>query len=157
VVMMLPPLSSIMRPQAVKLGSSAEAIPDILDEIAGLLSRAAGGVGQGKVYEALLAREAVQSTALGYGSAVPHAQVPGLAEPSACVIVSEGGVPFGALDGKPVRIFFGLAIPDFMTAERAGLVNEAFRLLMNEDFRHRTLEATNGEEVLNAVKELEGR
>ena len=155
--MMLPPLSSILGSQAVRVGTPATTIPDILSEIACLLSGGVDGVDRERIYEALLAREAVHSTALGYGCAIPHAQVSGLAGPLGCVIISKDGVSFGALDGKPVTIFFGLVIPDFMTAERAGLVSKAFELLMNEDFRHEAMKATDGKDVLNAVKEWEGR
>ncbi|HHX98967.1 MAG TPA: PTS sugar transporter subunit IIA [Kiritimatiellia bacterium] len=61
------------------------------------------------LYEALLARERLQSTGVGDGIALPHVRNPAVLDittPLVCLCFLEAPVEFGALDGKPVRILF---------------------------------------------------
>ncbi|MGA2588065.1 MAG: PTS sugar transporter subunit IIA [Candidatus Aminicenantales bacterium] len=59
-----------------------------------------------RIYENLLQRESLGSTAIGEGFALPHCKVSGLDEPVIVLAVSQKGVPFRAMDGKPARVFF---------------------------------------------------
>jgi len=56
-------------------------------------------------------REALGSTALGRGLAVPHCKVAGLDRAYVAVAVSRDGIDFGAADGEPVRVFFAVISP----------------------------------------------
>ena len=69
------------------------------------------------IEKALLAREAVHTTAMGNGVAVPHATVAGLDGPVVMVAVARNGVRFGPAGLEPVRLFFLLLSPP----EHAGL------------------------------------
>ena len=152
--MELPPLASMLSVQSIRIGASAQSIPDIIDEITDLLvGGAAGPVNRTQVREALIAREATQSTGVGYSCAMPHAAVPGLEKVVGCIVICDPGVAFGALDGKPVKIFFGFLIPSSMVAERAWLARKVFDLLMREAFRNRLLAAKTKEDILKAVQD----
>lgn len=62
----------------------------------------------------LLAREALGSTAIGDGIAIPHVRNPvvlHLARPTITLCFLEHPVDFGALDGKPVNTLFTLVSP----------------------------------------------
>jgi len=66
------------------------------------------------LFEVLLAREALGSTALGDGIAIPHVRSPvilHLERPMVTVCFLERAVDFGALDGKPVNVLFTLISP----------------------------------------------
>jgi PTS system nitrogen regulatory IIA component len=66
------------------------------------------------LYEVLLAREALGSTAVGNGVAIPHVRNPvilHLERPLVCVCFLERPVDFGSLDGKPVGVLFTLISP----------------------------------------------
>jgi PTS system nitrogen regulatory IIA component len=56
-------------------------------------------------------REALGSTALGRGLAVPHCKLAGLDRPWLVVGVHPEGVDFGAPDGEPVRVFLAVVSP----------------------------------------------
>jgi PTS system nitrogen regulatory IIA component len=65
-------------------------------------------------YQLFLAREALGSTGVGNGVALPHARNPvvlHLARPSVTVSFLEHPVDFGALDGKAVYVLFTLLSP----------------------------------------------
>lgn len=62
----------------------------------------------------LLAREALESTGIGDGIAIPHVRNPvvlHVSRPMVTLCFLEQAVDFGALDGKPVNIVFSLISP----------------------------------------------
>ena len=64
-----------------------------------------------RALKAVLEREAIASTGLGNGVAVPHAIVPGLSRPHLALGYSSAGVDFRAIDDAPARIVFLLLMP----------------------------------------------
>jgi PTS system nitrogen regulatory IIA component len=71
-------------------------------------------VDRGFLYEVLLAREALGSTAVGEGIAIPHVRNPVILHLDRAMITLcflERPVDFGALDGRPVHVLFTLISP----------------------------------------------
>jgi PTS system nitrogen regulatory IIA component len=72
------------------------------------------GVDRELLFRLFLAREASASTAIGDGIALPHVRNPivlHVARPLVTLGFLEKPVDFGALDGKPVHVFFSLVCP----------------------------------------------
>ncbi len=70
------------------------------------------------LYEMLLARERLGSTALGRGIAIPHPRDPlvvRLERPTASICFPERPLPFGAADGAPVHTLVVLLTPSVRT------------------------------------------
>jgi PTS system nitrogen regulatory IIA component len=66
------------------------------------------------VYEVLLAREALGSTGIGEGIAIPHVRNPivlHLTRPMMTLCFLEHPIDFGALDGRPVGVLFTVLSP----------------------------------------------
>ncbi len=63
------------------------------------------------VLEALRKREAIGSTGIGHGIAIPHTRSVVLDSVGLVVGRSKEGVDFDALDGEPVHLFFLLVAP----------------------------------------------
>lgn len=66
------------------------------------------------IYQAVLAREKMQSTGIGDGIAIPHVRNPLILEidqPSVTLCFLENPVEFGAMDGQPVNVLFTLFSP----------------------------------------------
>jgi mannitol/fructose-specific phosphotransferase system IIA component (Ntr-type) len=61
--------------------------------------------------DAMLEREALGSTGIGHGVAIPHAKVADLDELRIALGLSRKGVPFDANDDQPVRMLFMIAAP----------------------------------------------
>ena len=103
-------------------------------------------------------REAVQSTGIGQGLAIPHAMVPGLVETALIVGRIDPAADYEALDGAPVDLVFmllspvdGLKVHLRLLARLARIVGQdevldllrkasgpedALRILLEEDARH---------------------
>lgn len=64
-----------------------------------------------EVAEKLTEREEMGSTAVGHEVAIPHCKLGDLKEVLVAVGLHPDGLPFGAPDGRPVRLFFFVLSP----------------------------------------------
>lgn len=91
----------------VFVGSKEEAINKLVD-----LMYATGKISDKDAYkEGILAREALTSTGIGEGIAIPHAQVAAVKAPWLAAMTVPDGVDYESLDGQPVHLFFMIAAP----------------------------------------------
>lgn len=108
------------------------------------------------VVERLLEREAILSTGIGGGVAVPHAQIQGLGHLVMAASTHPAGLAYPSLDERPVRLVFCL-LGDAETAadHLAGLARLA-RLARRKDALEPLIDAADGVQFLNALARLEG-
>lgn len=104
-------LSSILKPEAVKVFSAASSKKRLFQEIGDLASSAYHLNPQDTV-EALLERESLGPTGVGHGVALPHARMPGLDDVIGVFLMLETPIDFGAVDRQPVDIAFALFAPE---------------------------------------------
>ena len=86
--------------------------------------------------EALLAREAVVSTAIGNAVAVPHAYLDAIREPVIIFVRLEHAVNLGAPDGVPTRFIFVLLGPTGAAAQHLDALADIARLMSDDEFRY---------------------
>lgn len=106
--------------------------------------------------QTLLAREALGSTALGNGVAIPHVRNPivgqtGAAAISLCFL--KNPIDFDAVDGKPVTILFTLVTPN-VKAHLNLLAKLAF-LLHDQPFQELLHRPGSKDEIMSAIRALE--
>ena len=108
------------------------------------------------LYEKLLQREGLGSTAVGEGIAIPHCKLKEVESPLLALAVSRKGVRFEALDGKPIHVFFlAVSSPEnpgqslHILAAIASLVRKAGSL------QKRILGAKNTDRILEIIREEE--
>ena len=109
-----------------------------------------------QVVSRLLEREAILSTGIGGGVAVPHAQILGLGRLAMAASTHPDGLAYPALDERPVQLVFCL-LGDANTAadHLAGLARLA-RLARRSEAIKPLVEATDGGSFLDALRQLEG-
>ncbi|GLK80083.1 PTS sugar transporter subunit IIA [Methylopila turkensis] len=69
------------------------------------------GVDPKECVQALLDREALGSTGMGDGTAIPHARLAALREPIGFVVRLRKAIDFEAIDGRPVSLVCLLLLP----------------------------------------------
>ena len=105
------------------------------------------GINADLVVEFLNAREALGSTALGAGVAIPHGRVKGLKQPIAAFIRLKNPIDFAAPDGEAVSILIFLLVPEKATQEHLEILSSIAQLLSDADAR-RTLSTEAGPEKI---------
>lgn len=107
---------------------------------------------------ALHEREKLHSTGIGDGVALPHARnaLVGLVERPVIVFGrSTQGIPFGAIDGEPSKLFFLLVAPT--VTEHLSVLARLSRLLRDPRVRHELLAVDTPEKALLVIREAESR
>lgn len=100
------------------------------------------------LYDALNEREALGSTGLGSGVAVPHARVPGFSGVGAVLVRLEQPVAFGALDERPVDVLLGLFAAPQDGAGHLRALAAASRALRSPELREQIRRAENADAIL---------
>lgn len=104
-------------------------------EQAGLLFENHHGIARTAVFQSLIARERLGSTALGHHIAVPHGRIKGLKEPCAAFVRLADPVRFDASDGRLANLLFFVLVPETATQLHLDLLAEIARLVSNPSLR----------------------
>ncbi|WP_281973576.1 PTS sugar transporter subunit IIA [Ruegeria faecimaris] len=104
-------LSSILKPEAVRVLSAASSKKRLFQEI-GDVAEGALGLEAQVVVDGLLERESLGPTGVGHGVALPHARLGDLAEVAGVFVMLEKPIDFGAVDRQPVDVAFALFAPE---------------------------------------------
>jgi mannitol/fructose-specific phosphotransferase system IIA component (Ntr-type) len=130
----------------------------VLREIVGFL-KSRDKISRDKaMYDKLIQRENLGSTAIGDGVAIPHCKLKGIKNPLLVLGISRRGVDFDSLDGRPSHLFFlVVSSPDDpgtslqILAAIAQLVRQATAL------PRQVLEAPSPKAVIEIVREEEDK
>jgi nitrogen PTS system EIIA component len=115
---------------------------DVLAALALMLADSAT-VSSVDVMRELQAREAVLSTGIGEGIAIPHAALANVSQNHAAVVLSPAGFEFDALDGLPVHIAVGLLGPQHQRGEHLKALARVARVFRDATFRTHLLTAVD--------------
>ena len=98
-------------PDAVSADLKATTKKELIEEMVTMMVEAGAfeKKHKAKIIDVLMAREALGSTAIGQGIAIPHGKTDCVDKLVAGLGVSKKGIDFDALDGEPAYIFFLLA------------------------------------------------
>ncbi len=106
-----------------------------------------------KLIDALMAREALGSTAIGQGVAIPHAKLECVAKLIAAFGISKKGVDFDSLDGEPAHIFFLLVAPQDSAGPHLKALARISRLLKDKYFRDSLRACTDEKSVIKIISQ----
>jgi PTS system nitrogen regulatory IIA component len=108
--------------------------------------------------EVLMVREAMASTGIGDGIAIPHIRNPivlHLPSPLVTLCFTEQPVDFDSLDGKPVTCLFTLVSPTVRT--HLSLLSRLAFVLRDADFMAMLRSQAGRDDILGAVKRIEAQ
>lgn len=129
----------------------------LLESLAELLAVAHPGLGAEAVFDRLLERERLGSTGLGHGVALPHARVKGLDAAVGAFVQLRAGVPFDAIDDKPVDLAFGLLVPEAATEQHLQLLARLAELFNDPHLRAELRAAAAPGQLLTLLDGWEGQ
>ena len=108
-----------------------------------------------KVLGAVLEREKIMSTGIGDGIAIPHGKSEAVIKLAAALGTQRRGVDFEALDGEPAYVFFLLVSPANVSGPHIKALARISRLLKNDDFKKRLVDAPSTEEIISVIESEE--
>jgi mannitol/fructose-specific phosphotransferase system IIA component (Ntr-type) len=129
---------------------------DALRELVLLLFRTQRLKGMSAALDQILAREALQSTGIGRGIALPHARVSGLEDLFCAVGRASQGLDFQAVDREPVRIIFLICYPPAKQTTYLNFVATIAKFLRDDAPLEAILKAESATALFAILEDLTG-
>lgn len=92
-------------------------------------------------------REAVMSTGIGGGVAIPHVRIPEVLSPTLGIGIAPKGIEFNTLDNQPVQILVLFATPEGADKEYLSLLAQVMMSLRNEELFNSLIECRTPTQV----------
>src|SRR5881397_1747549 len=125
-------ITDLVAPEAIlpalKVSSKKQALQELAAKAAALT-----GQNERSVFEVLLQREKLGTTAVGYGVAIPHGKLPKLEKLFGLFARLERPIDFEAMDSQPVDLVFLLLAPEGAGADHLKALARIARLLRDAD------------------------
>src|SRR4029079_18914931 len=118
-----------------------------------LATQAAAEVGldAAEVSKQIAKREALGSTGVGNGVALPHARLKGLDKPFGLLVRLKQGIDFAAIDDRPVDIVCILLLPDASNSTQLNALACVARVLRDQSVLKRVRGATDAKALFAAI------
>ncbi len=107
------------------------------------------------VCAAVFEREEMMSTGVGKGLAIPHAKTGAVEGMVAAFATTLNPIEYGSIDDVPVTMLFLMVSTDRAKSQHIKLLSRVSRLMNEDSFRRRLMEAQLSEEVLQIFQEGE--
>jgi PTS system nitrogen regulatory IIA component len=146
-------LVDLITPEVVKVPLVGKTKNEVIRELVQVLLDAGRITELESVYDALLTREALGSTGLEQGVAVPHAKTRAVRQLTAAIGIAPQGVDFQSADGEPSKLFFLLLAPPDQSGPHIQALAEIARLAKSPTFLRLLTEASSGREVAELIRE----
>lgn len=144
----------LLNKESILLGASPKSKSEAIDILVDLQVKGGNIADREEYKKGILAREAMSSTAVGEGIAIPHAKSEAVKAPSLAAMTVPEGVDYEAMDDEPSNLLFMIAAPNNGNVHLE-VLSRLMTLLMDEDFRAKLMAAKDVDEFMAAVDAAE--
>lgn len=148
-------ITDIIPAGGIKIPMEAHDKEEAFEELVDLLVQAGGIDDREAALSAIRKREAMGSTGIGNGVAIPHGKDASVTALVGALGISKAGVEFGGADGKPAHVVFLLLARTDNPGPHIQALAEIAQLIQVPGFVDRMLQARNPQEVLNIIRSEE--
>ncbi len=110
-----------------------------------------------EIIEGAMAREAIGSTGIGHGIAIPHCRTPHVKEIVCAYGHSANGIDFDSLDGEPVHSVFLLLTPPDQKEQHLQLMKSFASQIRKEHFCEFLHQVNGAQPLIDLLSEFEAR
>ena len=142
-------LKDLVSPNAVMPALKANSKKQALQELAEKAAQVSGMAAR-EIFDALIQRERLGSTAIGAGIAIPYGKLPKCSKIFGVFARLERPVDFEAVDDAPVDLVFLLVAPESAGADHLNALSRIARLLRDSKIVS-TLRATRDASALYSI------
>ena len=128
---------------------------NVINELVDILRGDSRIIDLEEVRKCVFEREEKMSTGVGKGFAIPHGKTNSVTDILAAFGKSETPIEYNSLDGEPVHLLFLLIGKENLVAKHIKLLSRISRLMNNEEFRKKLINANSKESILKMFEEEE--
>lgn len=107
----------------------------VLENAAGLIAQQSPEFTANELFDSLISRERLGSTAIGKGVAIPHCRAKHCTNTVGALLKLQEAVDFDAVDHEPVDLMFILLVPEDATEEHLQLLSQIAQRFSDENIR----------------------
>jgi len=146
---------NLLDPSTILANVEVKNKKDLLNKVVDLLSYNVDDTQLEEIRKAVFEREAIMSTGVGKGLAIPHGKAKSIDINLAGFALLKTPVDYNSIDDEPVNLVFLLVGPDKKNNLHIKLLSRISRLMNSSDFRNRLVECENAEEIHDTFKKEE--
>lgn len=148
-------ITDFLSKRAIKIPLESQTKPAVLKELVDLLCKVYELDKKGEIMEAVLEREELMSTGVGYGIAIPHAKLDFINTSKLVGGIAPSGIEFDSVDGKPAQIFFMLVSPRNGSGDHVRILSGLSRILHSQEVRDLVISSSTSEDLIEAIKKYD--
>lgn len=147
----------LLQKDGINLNFNPSTKEQCINELVDLMDKTGNLNNKEEYKKAILDREALSTTGIGDGIAIPHGKTSAVNKASLAAAISTNGVDYDSLDGSPAKLFFMIAVPDNNDNLHLEVLARLSTILMDEKFRTNLIDCTDKDEFLRLIdkKEME--
>ncbi len=145
----------LLDPKNILTEFKSENKDDVINELVDLLKGDERVIDLEEIRKCVFEREEKMSTGVGKGFAIPHGKTNSVTDIVAAFGKSETPIEYNSLDGEPVHLVFLMIGKETLLAKHIKLLSRISRLMNNEEFRKKLIEAESKETILKIFREEE--
>jgi PTS system nitrogen regulatory IIA component len=150
-------IMEILARDAVILDLGVRTKREVLAEMAAALAKVEPQIEADRLLEVLLEREALQSTGIGEGVAIPHGKLAGLDRLVATFARSREGIDFESIDGQPTQHFFLLVVPERSGGQYLKALARISRFFRDAAFRQKLALGETLDDLIRAIEDEDAK
>lgn len=127
-------IAELIAPSRVISRARCSSKKRLLEYVSVAFSRSVPGLTRDGVFETLIRRERLGSTAVGHGAAIPHGRTAETDRILGLFLRLEDGVDFDAPDQEHVDLVFAVLLPEKAQAEHREVLNHLARMFRDPRF-----------------------
>ena len=148
-------LTEILDSASIKVPLEAGEKYQAIEELIKLLCENSHIADQNAVQKAVMDREAVRSTGIGQGFAIPHGKSNAVDRLVMAIGKTKEPIDFGSIDGQPVSLVVLLVSPVDQTGPHIQALAQISRLMTGKEFRQKIWQSNSAKELYQIIDQYE--
>lgn len=145
----------LLQKQGINLNFNPSTKEQCINELVDLMDKTGNLNNKEEYKKAILDREALSTTGIGDGIAIPHGKTSAVKKAALAAAISKNGVDYDSLDGAPAKLFFMIAVPNNSDNLHLEVLARLSTILMDEKFRANLIDCTDKDEFLSLIDKKE--
>jgi len=148
-------VSNLLDDRLINLSLEGENKKEVIAELVELIAKSRKLKDKKAFLKAVIERESLGSTGIGYGVAIPHAKSDAVSGLILAFARKDTGIDFGALDGERTYLFFAFAAPKSEVGAHLKILSEISRLVKDKFIVELLKKAKDRKEILKIISRQE--
>lgn len=146
-------LASLIKKEHIKVPMTAQTKTAAVNELLEVLKENGCFADLQTVKTAVFEREALSSTGLGDGIAVPHAKTDAISAPALAIGISKEGIDFQSHDGEPAYVVFLMIAPKSQPGQHIEALSEIAKMMQAPIVMKMLKKADTAQDVIDVLSE----